>query len=104
MPPLEIRGKKPLRIFWFADYGVTVVSNGIIAHNDLIESDPELIRAFIPASIKGFLYGRQHPDEVLAVVTRVHLLVCFTRVRARRRRAVPAERCQPTDPPARRCD
>lgn len=68
VPPLEIRGKKPLRIFWFADYGVTVVSNGIIAHNDLIESDPALISAFVPASIKGFLYGRQHPDEVLDVV------------------------------------
>jgi NitT/TauT family transport system substrate-binding protein len=68
VPPLEIRGKKPVRIFWFADYGVTVVSNGIIAHNDLIKSDPALIRAFVPASIKGFLYGRQHPDDVLAVV------------------------------------
>ena len=68
VPPLEIRGKKPLRIFWFADYGVTVVSNGIIAHDDLIKSDPELMRAFVPASIKGFLYGRQHPDEVIDVV------------------------------------
>ncbi|HEY2528754.1 MAG TPA: ABC transporter substrate-binding protein [Xanthobacteraceae bacterium] len=68
VPPLEIRGKKSVRIFWFADYGVTVVSNGIIAHNDLIKSDPTLIRAFVPASIKGFLYGRQHPDEAIAVV------------------------------------
>jgi NitT/TauT family transport system substrate-binding protein len=68
VPPLEVRGKKPLRIFWFADYGVTAVSNGIIAHNDLIESDPALMSAFVAASIKGFLYGRQHPDEVLAVV------------------------------------
>jgi NitT/TauT family transport system substrate-binding protein len=68
VPPLEIRGKKPVRIFWFADYGVAVVSNGIIAHNDLIKGDPALIRAFVPASIKGFLYGRQHPDEAIAVV------------------------------------
>jgi NitT/TauT family transport system substrate-binding protein len=68
VPPLEIRGKKPVRIFWFADHGVTVVSNGIIAHNDLIKSDPALIGAFVAASIKGFLYGRQHPDEAIAVV------------------------------------
>ncbi len=68
VPPLEVRGKKPLRIIWFADYGVTVVSNGIIAHNDLINGDPALISAFVPASIKGFLYGRQHPDEVLDIV------------------------------------
>lgn len=68
VPPLEIRGKKPVRIFWFADYGVTVVSNGIIAHNDLITSDPALINSFVAASIKGFLYGRRHPDEAIAAV------------------------------------
>jgi NitT/TauT family transport system substrate-binding protein len=44
------------------------VSNGIIAHQDLINSDPELLRAFVPAAIRGFLYGRAHPDEAAAIV------------------------------------
>ena len=65
---IEIRSKKEVRIFWFADYGVTVVSNGIIVHEDLIKSDPELVRAFVAPTIKGFLYGRQHPDEAAAIV------------------------------------
>src|SRR5579864_393412 len=68
VPIIEIRGQKKARAFWFSDYGVNVVSNGIIAHQDLIKSDPELIRAFVPASIKGVLYGRQHPDEAAATV------------------------------------
>ena len=68
VPIIEIRGQEKARAFWFSDYGVNVVSNGIIAHQDLIKSDPELIRAFVPASIKGFLYGRQHPDEAAATV------------------------------------
>jgi NitT/TauT family transport system substrate-binding protein len=68
VPGLEIRGKKEVRIFWFADYGVTVVSNGIIVHEDLIKSDPELVRAFVTPTIKGFLYGRQHPDEAAETV------------------------------------
>ena len=68
VPIIEIRGQKKARAFWFSDYGVNVVSNGIIAHQDLIKSDPELIGAFVPASIKGFLYGRQHPDEAAATV------------------------------------
>ena len=68
MPTLEIRGKKEVRIFWFADAGVTVVSNGIVIHQDLLKSDPDLVRAFVPATIKGFLYGRQHPDEAVAAV------------------------------------
>ena len=67
-PSIEIRGNKKLRMFWFADSGVTVVSNGIIVHQDLLKSDPDLIRAFVPAAIKGFLYGRQHLDEAIAAV------------------------------------
>lgn len=67
-PSIEIRGKKELRIFWFADSGVTVVANGIIVHADLLKSDPGLLRAFVPPTIKGFLYGREHVDEAVAAV------------------------------------
>jgi NitT/TauT family transport system substrate-binding protein len=69
-PSIEIRGNKGVRIFWFSDYGVTVVSNGIIVHEDLLKSDPELVRAFVPAALKGFLYGRQNPEEAVAAVTK----------------------------------
>ncbi len=68
VPAIEIRGKKNVRIFWFADYGVTVVSNGIIVHQDLLKSDPGLVRAFVTPTIKGFLYARQHPDEAASIV------------------------------------
>jgi len=68
LPIIEIQGGKKARVDWFADYGVNVVSNGIIAHTDLIKGDPELLRGFVAASIKGFLYGRQHPDEAAATV------------------------------------
>jgi NitT/TauT family transport system substrate-binding protein len=68
VPSIEILGKKEARLLWFADSGVNIVSNGIIAHNDLIKSDPDLLHKFVPASIKGFLYERQHIDEAVAVV------------------------------------
>lgn len=68
VPAIEIRGKKKVRIFWYADYGVTVVSNGIIVHQDLLNSDPGLVRAFVSPTIKGFLYARQHPDEAASIV------------------------------------
>ena len=68
VPTLEIRGKKEVRIFWFSDAGVTAVSNGIIVHDDLLKSDVDLVRAFVPATLKGFLHGRQHPDEAVAAV------------------------------------
>jgi NitT/TauT family transport system substrate-binding protein len=68
VPSIEIRGRKEAQILWFADNGVTVVGNGMIVHQDLLKSDPDLLRAFVPASIKGFLYGRQYPDEAVAAV------------------------------------
>ncbi len=68
VPSVEIRGNKPARILWYADCGINAVSNGIIVHPDLIKEDPSLVRAFVTASIKGFLYARQHPDEAADIV------------------------------------
>ena len=68
VPSIEILGKKEARILWFSDSGVSVVGNGIVVHQDLLKSDPDIVRAFIPAAIKGFLYGRQNPDAAVAAV------------------------------------
>jgi NitT/TauT family transport system substrate-binding protein len=68
VPTIEIRGKQEARVFWYADYGVTVVSNGIIVHDDLMKSDPELVRAFVAPTIKGFLYARQNPDAAVEML------------------------------------
>ncbi|MGH6670888.1 MAG: ABC transporter substrate-binding protein, partial [Xanthobacteraceae bacterium] len=35
-----------------------------------LKSDPQLVRTFVAQSLKGFLYGRQHPDEAIASVKR----------------------------------
>ncbi len=68
VPSVEIRGKKQTRQFMYADYGVTAVSNGIIVHNDLIKSDPQLVRAFVAPSLRGFLFARANPDEAVEIV------------------------------------
>ncbi len=57
VPSVEIRGNTKARIFWYADCGVTAVSNGIVAHNDLIKEEPELVREFVSATLKGFCMG-----------------------------------------------
>lgn len=67
-PAIQVRGNKKTRMFWYADCGVTTVSNGIIVHNDLIEKNPELIAPFVRASIKGFLYARENPDEAATII------------------------------------
>lgn len=67
VPSVEVRGNTKARVFWYADCGVTSISNCIVAHNDLIKEDPELVRAFVGASLKGFLYGRKNLDEMIAI-------------------------------------
>jgi NitT/TauT family transport system substrate-binding protein len=67
-PSVEVRGNVKARVFWFTDCGVNAVSNGIIVHNDFIKEEPELIRAFVAASLEGFIYGRQNPDEMIAIL------------------------------------
>src|SRR5262249_11486342 len=68
VPSVEIRGNKKARVFWYADWGVTAVSNATIVHPDLIKDAPALVRSFVAASLKGFLYGRAHVEEIAAVV------------------------------------
>jgi NitT/TauT family transport system substrate-binding protein len=67
IPSIEIRGKKKVRAFWYADEGVTAMSNGIIVHQDLL-AEPDLIRSMVRATMKGFIYGRANADEMTQIV------------------------------------
>jgi NitT/TauT family transport system substrate-binding protein len=67
VPGVEVRAKKPARFFWYSDCGVNAISNGIVVHKDMVKESPELIRSFVKASLRGFLYARQHPDEAVAI-------------------------------------
>lgn len=67
-PAIELRGNEKARMFWYADCGVSTISNGIIVHNDLIKESPELIAPFVRASLKGFLYARQNPSEAAQII------------------------------------
>jgi NitT/TauT family transport system substrate-binding protein len=71
VPLIEIRANKTARIFWYADYGVNVVSNGVIVHNDFLKSDPETVRAFLAPTIKGFLYARSNPEEAIELIRKL---------------------------------
>ncbi len=66
VPGIEVRSKRETTSLYYADCGVTAVSNGIIVHKDLLK-DPDLIRTFVKASLRGFLYAHQHPDEAVAI-------------------------------------
>jgi NitT/TauT family transport system substrate-binding protein len=68
VPGIEVRSKKETTSFMYADCGVTAVSNGIIVHRDLLKQDPDVVRAFVGATIKGFLYAEKNHDEAITII------------------------------------
>ncbi|WP_164857265.1 ABC transporter substrate-binding protein [Sphingomonas crocodyli] len=58
------------RAFIFSDYGVKVVGYNIMAAKPLMQSDPDLVRRFVGATLKAWDYSRTHPDEALDALAR----------------------------------
>ncbi len=51
--------------FRFADYGVPTVSTSIFASDSYIKDNPEIIRKFIAASLKGWSFALDHPEKAV---------------------------------------
>lgn len=47
----------PVDYFAFADYGVPTVSTGIFASDDFIKKNPDVLKKFVAASIKGWVFA-----------------------------------------------
>ena len=61
---LEAQGAK-LDNFRFADYGVPTVSTSIFANDAYIKENPEIVKKFIAASLKGWSFAIDHPDKTV---------------------------------------
>ncbi len=51
--------------FPFATYGVPTVSTSIFANNDYIKQNPDVIKKFIAASLKGWSFAIDNPDKAV---------------------------------------
>ncbi len=59
-------GKKLVFIRW-EDYGWKVYGNGLVTHPDLLKRDPQMVANFTEATMDGYLYATEHPDEALDI-------------------------------------
>jgi NitT/TauT family transport system substrate-binding protein len=57
-----------LTLFFFSDVGLNFPEDGIYCLEDTFTADPEMCRAFVEASLKGWRHAFEHPDEALAIV------------------------------------
>jgi len=51
--------------FRFADYGVPTVSTSIFASNDFIKANPEVLKRFIAASLRGWSFALDNPEKTV---------------------------------------
>ncbi len=49
----------------FRDYGVDNYSNGIAAKDDFIQKNPDLVRRFVDATMKGEVWGYNNPEKAI---------------------------------------
>jgi NitT/TauT family transport system substrate-binding protein len=58
----KLEGHEVVSLF-YSDYGIVNYTNPIFTTQRLIESNPDLVRRFIRATLKGYQYAIEHPDE-----------------------------------------
>jgi NitT/TauT family transport system substrate-binding protein len=61
---LEAQGAE-LDNYRFADYGVPTVSTSIFASNSFIKDNPDVLRKFIAASLKGWSFALDNPAKTI---------------------------------------
>lgn len=51
-----------------AEYGINFYSDCLFARKDLIESNPDLVRRFVHATLRGWQYALANQDEAVSIV------------------------------------
>ena len=61
---LEAQGAQ-LDIYKFSDFGVPTVSTSIFASNAFLKDNPEVVKKFIAASLKGWSFALDNPEKAV---------------------------------------
>lgn len=59
-----------LKTFFLRDYDFGFPEDGIYSLEKTLEENPELCKAFVEASLEGWLYAQKHPEESLDIIMR----------------------------------
>lgn len=51
--------------FLYADFGFRAYANAVVVHEDMIRQNPDLVRRFVRAAMRGLDYAVKNPDEAI---------------------------------------
>jgi NitT/TauT family transport system substrate-binding protein len=68
----KVANKNKIKIteFLYADHGLDLYSNGFLVTEKRIAQEPDFLRKFLRASIRGLAYGVEHPEESTAIFSK----------------------------------
>ena len=56
---------KPVTVIRFADYGINMISSGLIANKDTLTNKADLVKRFMRASTKAFAEAEKNPEAAV---------------------------------------
>jgi len=62
---LQDATKKPVQVVRFADYGVNLISSGIVAHKDTLSGKADLVKRFMRASTRALEEAEKNPEAAV---------------------------------------
>ncbi len=71
LPQAERAGYK-VNEMWLADYGVEVYGAGLIANADFLKEKPDVVRRYVQATMKGYAWAIEHPQEAVDIFLKTH--------------------------------
>lgn len=66
IPPEELG-----TILW-SDYGFNAYAHSLVARNELIENNPEVVREFLKAAYRGWDFVLKNPEEAIEILSEYH--------------------------------
>jgi NitT/TauT family transport system substrate-binding protein len=52
----------------FSDYGMNIYSNGLLVRDDMLKANPDLVRRFVKATLKGLEFSFNNPAEAASIL------------------------------------
>lgn len=68
---LENQGAK-ISYFFYSEYGVDTMANGIAANSDWLAKNPDIMKRFLRATAKGWAEAKKNPDAAIAAVLKAY--------------------------------
>ena len=85
LPSYEAQAKKigeDVSVLYYADFGVDTYGVGLLTSEQMIKDKPEMVRRFVQASMRGYAWSFENPEEAVRLFLKSQPEVSPERVRS----------------------